>query len=76
MKSYLLIALTALMIAGAAWLPDLNLTRIETSPAAAFTLTPSRPIETSDPIMVKMSVNRCGNKSHNDAPSRIGRWPS
>lgn len=78
MKPYLLlIALTALIVAGAAWLPDLDLTRIETGPAAAFTLTPPFPIEVSgDGVTVKISVIRCGNQPHGDPPSRIGRWQS
>ena len=78
MKPYLLlIALTVLMAAGAAWLPGLDLTHIETNPAAAFTLTPPLPIEASDDqVTVKMSVIRCGNQPHDDHPSRIGRWQS
>lgn len=78
MKPYLLlIVLTALVVAGAAWLPDLDLTRIETGPAAVFTLTPPRPLEASDDgFTVKMSVIRCGNPPHDDPSSRIGRWPS
>lgn len=78
MKPYLLLtALTALMVAGAAWLPNLDLTRIETDPSAAFTLAPPIPIEASgDQVTVKMSVIRCGNQPHDDHPARIGRWQS
>jgi hypothetical protein len=65
------------MIAGAAWLPGLELTRIESDPTAAFTLASPLPIEAGgDPVTVKMSVIRCGNQPHDDHSSRIGHWQS
>lgn len=78
MKPYLLlITLTALMIAGATWLPDPDLTRIETGPAATFTLISPLPVEVrDDQITVKMSVSQCGKQPHSGSPARIGRWQS
>lgn len=70
-KSYLLlIVLTALIVTGAVRLSNLDLTRIETSPAAAFTLAPTLPIGASDDqITVKMSVVPCGNQPQDNNQS-------
>jgi hypothetical protein len=68
-KPYLLlIVLTVLIVTSAAWLSTLDLTRIETGPAAAFTLAPTLPVAASDAqITVKMSVVPCGNQPHDDS---------
>jgi hypothetical protein len=70
-KSYLLlIVLTALIVTGAVRLSTLDLTRIETDPAAAFTLAPTLPVgANSDLITVKMSVVPCGNQPQGDNQS-------
>jgi hypothetical protein len=70
-KSYLLlVVLTALIVAGAVRLSNLDLTHIETDQAAAFTLTPTLPVGASnDQITVKMSVAPCGNQPHDDNQS-------
>lgn len=77
-KSYLLlIVLTALIVTGAVRLSNLDLTRIETDPAAAFILAPTLPVGASnDPITVKMSVVPGGNQSPDDSFYQTGRWQS
>ncbi|MBE7550301.1 MAG: hypothetical protein HS126_04390 [Anaerolineales bacterium] len=71
MKLYLLlIVLTALIVTGAVRLSNLDLTRIETDPAAAFILAPTLPVRASnDPVTVKMSVAPCGNQPRDDNQS-------
>ncbi|MCL4299994.1 MAG: hypothetical protein KJ077_29950 [Anaerolineae bacterium] len=70
-KSYLLlIVLTTLIVTGAVRLSSLDLTRIETDPAAAFTLAPTLLVGAGDDqITVKMSVRPCGKQPHGDSQS-------